>query len=57
MMKNEEIGYIGVQKKPAITVFPDSIVLNKRIIICQPRNLGLSMDFIDYTWDQLKLLL
>jgi hypothetical protein len=55
MMKNEEIGYIGVQKKPAITVFPDSIVLtNKRIIICQPRNLRLSMDFIDYTWDQIE---
>tara|TARA_R110002126_G_scaffold13674_3_gene58813 strand:+ start:1149 stop:1847 length:699 start_codon:yes stop_codon:yes gene_type:complete len=55
MMRNEEIGYIGVQKKPAITVFPDSIVLtNKRIIICQPKNLGLSMDFIDYTWDQIE---
>jgi hypothetical protein len=53
MMKNEEIGYIGVQKKPAIAL--DSIVLtNKRIIICQPRNLGLSMDFIDYTWDQIE---
>ena len=51
LMKNEEIGYIGVQKKPAITVFPDSIVLtNKRIIICKPKNLGLSMDFTDYTW-------
>jgi len=46
LMKNEEIGYIGVQKKPAINVFPDSIVLtNKRIIICKPKNLGLSMDF------------
>lgn len=55
LMKNEEIGYIGVQKKPAITVFPDSIVLtNKRIIICQPKNLGLSMDFTDYTWDQIE---
>ena len=52
LMKNEEIGYIAVQKKPAITVFPDSIVLtNKRIIICKPKNLGLSMDFTDYTWD------
>jgi PH (Pleckstrin Homology) domain-containing protein len=52
LMKGEEIGYIAVQKKPAITVFPDSIVLtNKRIIICQPKNLGLSMDFMDYTWD------
>ena len=54
LMKNEEIGYIGVQKKPAITVFPDSIVLtNKRIIICKPKNLGLSMDFIDYNWDDI----
>lgn len=52
LMKNEEIGYIAVQKKPAITVFPDSIVLtNRRIIICKPKNLGLSMDFTDYTWD------
>lgn len=51
LMKNEEIGYIGVQKKPAITVFPDSIVLtNKRIIFCKPKNLGLSMDFTDYPW-------
>jgi hypothetical protein len=51
LMKNEEVGYIGVQKKPAITVFPDSIVLtNKRIIMCKPKNLGLSMDFTDYPW-------
>ncbi|MEC5164377.1 CRISPR/Cas system CSM-associated protein Csm2 small subunit [Flavobacterium sp. PL11] len=55
LMKNEEIGYIAVQKKPAITVLPDSIVLtNKRIIICQPKNLGLSMDFIDYNWDTIE---
>jgi hypothetical protein len=52
LMRGEEIGYIGVQKKPAITVFPDSIVLtNKRIIICKPKNLGLSMDFTDYGWN------
>ena len=55
LMKNEEIGYIGVQKKPAITVFPDSIVMtNKRIIMCKPKNLGLSMDFIDYDWDDIS---
>ena len=55
LMKHEEIGYIAVQKKPAITVLPDSIVMtNKRIIICQPKNLGLSMDFSDYTWDQIE---
>lgn len=52
LMRNEEIGYIGVQKKPALTVFPDSIVLtNKRIILCKPKNLGLSMDFMDYDWE------
>lgn len=55
LMKSEEIGYIAVQKKPALTVFPDSIVVtNKRIIICQPKNFGLSMDFTDYTWDQIE---
>ncbi len=55
LMKNEEIGYIAVQKKPAITVFPDSIVMtNKRIVICKPKNLGLSMDFIDFTWDEIE---
>jgi hypothetical protein len=54
LMKNEEVGYIAVQKKPALTVLPDSIVMtNKRIIICQPKNLGLSMSFIDYTWDDI----
>lgn len=54
LMRGEEIGYIGVQKKPAITVFPDSIVLtNKRIIMCKPKNLGLSMDFTDYAWEDI----
>jgi PH (Pleckstrin Homology) domain-containing protein len=52
LMKGEEVGYIGVQKKPAINVFPDSIVAtNKRIILCRPKNFGLSMDFTDYNWD------
>jgi len=52
LMSNEEIGYIAVQKKPAITVFPDSIVVtNKRIILCKPKNLGLSMEFMDYEWE------
>ena len=55
LMKNEEIGYIAVQKKPAITVFPDSIVVtNKRISICQPKNMGLSMNFTDFTWDEVE---
>lgn len=54
LMTHEEVGYIAVQKKPAITVFPDSIVVtNKRIILCKPKNLGLSMEFMDYDWDDI----
>ena len=55
LMSNEEVGYIAVQKKPAVTLFPDSIVVtNKRIILCKPKNLGLSMEFIDYDWDDIE---
>ncbi len=54
LMRDEEVHYIGVQKKPALNVLPDSIVLtNKRIIMCKPKNLGLSMDFTDYSWDDI----
>jgi len=52
LMTNEEVGYIAVQKKPAVNLLPDSIVVtNKRIILCKPKNLGLSMEFVDYSWD------
>ncbi|MGV9003351.1 PH domain-containing protein [Flavobacterium sp.] len=54
LMNGEEVGYIAVQKKPAVTILPDSIVAtNKRIILCKPKNLGLSMEFIDYDWDDI----
>lgn len=54
LMTNEDVGYIAVQKKPAVTIFPDSIVVtNKRIILCKPKNLGLSMEFIDFNWDEI----
>lgn len=54
LMRDEEIGYIAVQKKPAVTILPDSIVVtNKRIILCKPKNLGLSMEFVDYDWDDI----
>jgi len=55
LMSNEEVGYISVQKKPAVTILPESIVVtNKRIILCKPKNLGLSMEFIDYDWDDIE---
>jgi hypothetical protein len=51
LTSGEEVEYIAVQKKPAINLSPDCIALtNKRIIFCRPKNLGLSMDFQDYTW-------
>jgi hypothetical protein len=53
MMKNEEIGYIEC-KKNQLMFFPDSICFDKKKLFCQPRNLGHSMDFIDYTWDQIE---
>ncbi|WP_320816102.1 PH domain-containing protein [Flavobacterium sp.] len=54
IMSNEEVGYIAVQKKPAVTIFPDSVVVtNKRIILCKPKNLGFSMEFVDYDWDDI----
>ena len=55
LISNEEIGYIAVQKKPAVTILPDSIVVtNKRIILCKPKNFGLSMEFVDYDWDDIE---
>lgn len=51
LLHNEEIGYIAVQKKPAITVFPDSVVVtNRRIMVCKPKNLGLSIEVLDHDW-------
>jgi hypothetical protein len=29
------------------------VVTNKRIILCKPKNLGLSMEFMDYDWDDI----
>ncbi len=54
LMRNEEVGYIAVQKNPVLTVFPDSIVVtNKRILILKPKNLGLSLEVLDFDWDDI----
>ena len=51
----EEMIYIAVQKKPAVNLLPDSIVItNKRIFYCQPSNLGLTMNFKDISWKSIK---
>ncbi|WP_245729208.1 PH domain-containing protein [Niabella drilacis] len=50
-MKDEELEYIAVQRKPAVNLSPDCIALtNKRVIFCRPKTFGLSMEFQDYVW-------
>lgn len=53
----ELVTYIAVQKKPAVTLLPDCIVLtNKRIFLCEPVNLGLSTNFEIFPWSALKTI-
>lgn len=55
LMSDEELIYVAVQKKPAINISPDCVAIsNKRIIFCRPKNLGLSMEFQDFIWRDLK---
>lgn len=51
LTSGESIKYIAVQKKPVANITPDSIALtNKRIIIFKPKNLGLTMEFLEFFW-------
>ncbi len=51
----EELLYLAVQKKPAVNLLPDSIaVSNKRLFYCEPGNLGLTMNFKDISWKNIK---
>ena len=53
----EEITYIAVQKKPAVTLFPHSIALtNKRIFICKSTKLGLATEFDILPWQAIENL-
>lgn len=55
LMSGEDLIYIAVQKKPAINISPDYVAItDKRIIFCRPKNLGLSMEFQDFIWRDLK---
>lgn len=52
---NEELIYIAVQKKPAVNLMPDCIVVsNKRIFYCEPANFGITMNFKDISWKSIK---
>ena len=49
LTRGEEIEYVGVQKKPIVTISPDAVLLtNKRFIIFRPKIMG--MTFEDHVW-------
>lgn len=51
----EEVLYLAVQKKPAVTLVPDTIaVTSKRLFFCIPGNLGLTTNFEIYSWKDIK---
>lgn len=51
----EQVIYLAVQKKPAVTLIPDSIVVtDKRIVFCIPGNLGLTTNFEIFSWKDIK---
>ena len=55
LTSGEAIAYLAIQKKPAVTLIPDCIaVTNKRLFFCLPGNLGLTTNFITFTWDDIK---
>jgi hypothetical protein len=49
LTRGEEIEYVGVQKKPIVTIAPDAgLLTNKRFIIFRPKIMG--MTFEDHVW-------
>lgn len=52
---SESIQYIALQKKPAVTILPDSItVSDKRIFLCEFTRLGLATNFEIFSWQDIK---
>lgn len=55
LTSGEVVIYLAIQKRPAVTLIPDSIaVTNKRIVFCIPENLGLTTDYITFNWSEVK---
>lgn len=51
----ETVKYIAVQKKPAVTLLPDCIIIsNRRIFLCEFTKLGLSTNFEIFAWKDIK---
>lgn len=52
---SELITYTALQKKPAVTLLPDSITLsNKRLFLCEFTKLGLATNFEIFSWQDIK---
>lgn len=52
---DEAIVYLAIQKKPAVTIMPDCIVVtSKRLVFCLPGNLGLTTNFVTFNWADIK---
>lgn len=55
LISGEVITYIAIQKKPGLTLLPDSIALsNKRIFLSEFTKLGLATNFEILTWKDVK---
>jgi len=55
LTSGEAITYIAVQKKPAVTLFPNAVVItNKRIFICESAKFGFTTNFKIFTWQDVK---
>lgn len=55
LMTNESINYIALQKKPAVTLLPDSITISdQRIFLGEFTKLGFATNFEIFTWQDIK---
>lgn len=55
LTSGESINYIAVQKKPAVTILPDSIAItNRRLFLCEFAKLGLATNFEIFQWKEIK---
>ncbi|WP_028296172.1 PH domain-containing protein [Olivibacter sitiensis] len=55
LTSGEVIRYIAVQKKPAVTILPDCVVIsNKRIFLCESAKLGLTTNYEIFPWKDVK---
>lgn len=55
LTNGETVKYVAMQKKPAVTLLPDCIIIsNRRIFLCEFTKLGLSTNFEIFSWKDIK---